>query len=129
MGLCWAWQQQGRIIHIERFYIFQPGSVDGTEDDSYLGSTKVIVFMSSLLSLLSVCREPNCGSVVDRENMKIVHNGAMIRVHMVCNNNHATAWESSPCISNGKKSVAVINIIIATYCLLTGLHVKQANDR
>ena len=95
---------------------------------SYLDSSKVIVFMSSLISLLSVCKEPNCGSVVDRENMKIVHNGAMIRVHMVCNNNHATTWESSPCINDGRKSVAVINIIIATYCLLTGLHVKQASN-
>ena len=103
---------------------------DRDEDGSgsYLGSSKVIVFMSSLLSLLSVCKEPNCGSVVDRENMKIVHNGAMIRFLKVCNNIHKTTWESSPCINDGRKSVAVINIIIATYCLLTGLHVKQASN-
>ena len=106
--------------------MYEDRSEDGS--GSYLGSSKVIVFMSSLLSLLSVCKEPNCGSVVDKENMKIVHNGTMIRVHMVCNNSHATSWESSPCINDGRKSVAVINIIIATYCLLTGLHVKQPSN-
>ena len=102
-------------------------SIEGKESDGYLSSPKVIVFMSSLVSLLSVCREPCCGAVVDKENMKIVHSGAMVRVHTVCNNNHSYTWESSPSIGSGKKSVAIINIIISTYCLLTGLHIKQAN--
>ena len=107
---------------------FQAESVctEGDMGDSYLDSPKVIVFMSSLMSLLSVCREPNCGAVVDKDNMKIVHSGAMVRVHTLCNKNHSSTWESSPSIGSGNKSVAIINIIIATYCLLTGLHIKQA---
>ena len=86
-------------------------SIEGVASDGYLSSPKVIVFMSSLVSLLSVCREPCCGAVVDKENMKIVHSGAMVRVHTVCNNNHSYTWESSPSIGSGNKSVAIINII------------------
>ena len=111
------------------FFNFQSemGFIDEPTSDSYIDSPKVIVFMSSLLSLLSVCREPDCGSAVDRDNMKIICSGAMVRVHMVCNKSHSTTWESSPSLGSGRKSVAIINIIIATYSLLTGLHIKQAN--
>ena len=83
--------------------------------------------MSSLLVLLSICKQPQCGSAVERENMKVVRNGAMIRVHMVCNNNHSTTWDSSPMLGTGKTAIAVINVLISTYCLLTGLHIKQVN--
>ena len=86
---------------------------------------KVIVFMSSLLSLFSICREPNCGSYVERENMKVVLNGAMIRVHTLCNNHHSRTWDSSPMIGTGRKTMAVINILLCVYCLVTGLHIKQ----
>ena len=99
--------------------------MSGDDSDSPLDAPKVIVFMSSLLSLLSVCKEPGCGSCVDRENMKVVTKGAMVRVHMLCNNNHSTSWDSSPVIGSGRSSVAVINILIGSYCLLTGLHIKQ----
>ena len=80
---------------------------------------------SSLLDLLSICRSPNCGSLVAEENMKVVRNGAMIRVHMVCNNHHAETWDSSPTIGSGASEVAVINIMLAVYTLVTGLNVKQ----
>ena len=107
--------------------LFQLGDEFGDCCDSPLDAPKVIVFMSSLLVLLSICKQPQCGSAVERENMKVVRNGAMIRVHMVCNNNHSTTWDSSPMLGTGKTAIAAINVLISTYCLLTGLHIKQVN--
>ena len=77
------------------------------------------------MTLLSICREPNCGSFVERDNIKIVPNGAMIRVHTTCNNHHVKTWDSSPMLGTGRKAIAVINILIGVYSLLTGLHIKQ----
>ena len=81
--------------------------------------------MSSLESLFRICRRPNCGSSVDTENMKIVKDGAMIRIHTLCNNNHSETWDSSPSVGTGNSAIAEINIKLATYILLTGLHIKQ----
>jgi hypothetical protein len=86
---------------------------------------KVLVYLSSLLTLLSICRVPNCGSLVSQENMKISRNGAMITVHSTCNNNHSEIWESSPRIGKGKGAVALVNVHLAVYSLLVGLHIKQ----
>jgi hypothetical protein len=85
----------------------------------------VIVFFSSLMSLLSICREPNCGSLVERDNMKVVRNGAMVSVRSVCNNHHEHTWNSSPTLGTGASAVAVINILLAVNALTTGLHIKQ----
>ena len=86
---------------------------------------KVIVFLSSLLQLFAICRVVGCGSCVESGNIKVTHNGAMIKVKALCNNHHETEWESSPCVGTGRKSIAIINILLAAYCLLNGLHVKQ----
>ena len=88
---------------------------------------KVIVYMTSLSSLLSVCRRPNCGSIVEKENIRVVKKGAMLRVHTLCNNSHTDTWDSSPSIGRGNSSMAEINILLAVYVLLTGLHVKQVS--
>ena len=78
--------------------------------------------------LLSVCRHPNCGSVVERSNMKIIRNGAKIKVNLLCNNSHKETWDSSPSIGTGTRQVAEINVLIAVYSLLTGLHIKQVKN-
>ena len=57
--------------------------------------------------------------------MRVLHKGAMITVKTMCNNHHEMEWESSPCFGAGKHRVAIINVLIAAYCLLTGLHIKQ----
>ena len=87
---------------------------------------KVIVNFSHLFELLSICREANCGSLVPRESMKISVNGAMIRVRMICNNNHEKTWSSSPVLENsGKGTFSATNVQLASYCLLTGMHITQ----
>ena len=90
-----------------------------------VNAPKVIVSMPHLLDLLCVCREPNCGSSVSKENMKVVSNGSMLRVYTLCNNNHSRTWESSPMIGTGKKAISATNVQLASFCLLTGLHIKQ----
>ena len=57
--------------------------------------------------------------------MKIVRNGAKVRVHMLCNNHHQETWDSSPSLGTGVHQVAEINVLVAVYSLLTGLHIKQ----
>ena len=104
-------------------FFSQDYSEDG--DGSLLDAQKVIVFMSSLLTLFSICRVPSCGSFVEKDNMRIVRNGAMIRIHTTCNNHHVQVWDSSPSLGTGRQAIAVINILIAVYSLLTGLHIKQ----
>ena len=86
---------------------------------------KVIVFVSCLMQLLHVCRTPNCGAYVDKENIKIVRNGGQLSVTSLCNNHHSNTWASSPTFGEGRSAVAVINIILAVNSLRTGLHIKQ----
>ena len=57
--------------------------------------------------------------------MKVARHGAMIRIHMLCNNSHSETWDSSPSVGTGPSAVAEININLASYTLLTGLHIKQ----
>ena len=90
-----------------------------------LVTKQVIVSAPHLLELMSVCREPNCGGLVAKENIDVVVNGAMIRVRTLCNNNHEKVWDSSPMLGIGSEAISFINVQLASYCLLTGLHVKQ----
>ena len=83
--------------------------------------------MDSLLQLFSICRTVNCGSCVEQDNINVVSNGAMISVKTLCNNHHEMVWESSPCMGEGKQRVAVINVLLSSFTLLTGLHLKQVN--
>ena len=86
----------------------------------------MIVSFSHLFELLSICREANCGSLVPREQIKITVNGAMIRCRMICNNNHEKTWSSSPVLgSSGKGTFSATNVQLASYCLLTGMHITQ----
>ena len=83
------------------------------------------MFLPSLLQLFSVCRVPSCGNAVDPANITIKNNGAMVSVRCLCNSNHQTDWDSGPVLGTGTSAVAVINILLATYCLTTGLHLEQ----
>ena len=95
----------------------------------HIEAKKIITFMPSLLLLFSVCRVPSCGSGVDKENITIKPDGAMVRVHCLCNNNHQTDWSSSPMLGSGKSKVAVINSLLSIYCLTTGLHIQQVTTK
>ena len=104
------------------FDSFQSCSGDSKAESS---DQRVIVNMSCLFTLLSVCRRPECGTLVERENIKVVRNGAMVRIHTLCNNSHMEKWDSSPSVGSGTGAIPVINILLSVYTLLTGLHVKQ----
>ena len=102
-----------------------------SEDDSVdpIEEEKAFVFLSSLLQLFAICRVANCGSCVEPCNMRVSNKGAMVIVKTLCNNNHEMSWESSPCVGVGTQRVAVINVLISSYCLLTGLHLKQVYSK
>lgn len=95
---------------------------------SYIETPKAIVFVPALLDAFKICREPNCGSYVEKENMKCKTVGASISIECLCNNNHFRVWNSSPVVGTGKEAIAVINILLATFCLTVGLHVNQVLD-
>ena len=89
-------------------------------------TTKVIVYLRLLLGLLQVCRVPGCGGIVEKEDIKVVTEGAMITVTCVCLHNHQTKWRSSPVYHQGSSHpMSEINAVIATYILTCGMHVKQ----
>ena len=91
--------------------------------------SKVIVYMRLLISLFQVCRMAGCGSLVDRDDIKIVTDGAMITVTCVCVKNHRTQWKSSPVLhQESTHPVGEINIVLATYILTCGLHIKQVTN-
>ena len=87
---------------------------------------KVIVYMTSLLSLFAVCRSPGCNSAVFPENIRVSYYGAMAEIKATCNADHTTFWQSSPTLGTGRKKVGVLNVLLAVYCLTTGLHISQA---
>ena len=91
----------------------------------YIDAKKAIIFLPSLLQLFSVCRVPSCGSAVDQDNINIKTSGAMVSVRCLCNSGHQTDWDSGPMLGTGTSAVAVINILLSTYCLITGLHLQQ----
>ena len=108
------------------------GSAQSDNEESlfyqYIDAKKAIIFLPSLLQLFSVCRVPGCGSAVDQDDINIKTNGAMVSVACLCNSGHKTDWDSGPMLGTGTRAVAVINILLATYCLITGLHLQQILD-
>lgn len=100
--------------------------ISGCSEDTDQEKAKVIVYLKLLLDLLKICRVVGCGSMVEREDMKIVTDGALITVTCVCLENHTTKWRSSPVFHEGTKHpVGEINIVLAAYILTCGMHVKQ----
>ena len=72
---------------------------------------------------------PGCGSLVDKEDIKTTPEGAMVKVTCVCiKNNHVTEWKSSPLLNQKSNyPVGAINVVLATYILTCGLHIKQVS--
>ena len=101
---------------------------DSEYDSGPVEAPKLIVFLSSLLPLFAVCRLPECQSVVDQDNIKVTYKGARAEIRATCNENHTTFWQSSPTLGSGKSQVGVINLLLASFCLTTGLHVRQASN-
>ena len=58
------------------------------ETDDHVGSPKVIVFLSALLALFSVCRVAGCGKAVDSGNIGIKYKGGCVKITATCNANH-----------------------------------------
>ena len=83
--------------------------------------------MSSLLQLFSVCHTPGCSSSVDPSNREIKEHGAAIVVKYTCNNHHSGEWSSSPTVGLGKSKVWTLNVLLATYSLVCGLHISQVS--
>jgi hypothetical protein len=63
---------------------------------------------------------------VEKEDIKVVPEGATITVTCSCLNNHQIQWRSSPVYNQGSSHpMSKINAVIATYILTCGMHVKQ----
>ena len=92
-----------------------------------IDAAKAIVFIPALSELFNVCNIPMCGAACDKENRNIHYSGAMVCVSVVCNNGHKFSWKSSPTIGQGKKKVAVINVLLGSYGYLCGINVKKVN--
>ena len=109
------------------------------------GMTSFVIchIVSAILPLLSVCREPGCGSIVPQEDMKIYfqgfwsvfdrnvsnnfNEGAMMVVDGCCINpggGHAFKWQSSPSYERkgGGRVSSHLNTELAALTILTGLH-------
>lgn len=70
--------------------------VDEEEEnsDTFEDFSFSIVANPSILALLSVCRIPGCGAIVDRDDMQITRNGCQWRFRLRCHNNCETSWKS-----------------------------------
>ena len=56
--------------------------------DDNIESPKVIVFVSALLTLFSVCRVAGCGKAVDSSNIGVKYKGGCVKITATCNANH-----------------------------------------
>ena len=86
---------------------------------------RVICETDLLLYLFTVCKVPLCGSLIDRDNVKVYQKGAAITVNTTCNNSHQSSWSSSKKVGEGRKKSNVINIEMAAYTLFSGLNITQ----
>ena len=93
-----------------------------------MNSEKVITTVDAIYELAKVCRVPNCGSVVDRENIKAIRIGGLLRLKCLCNNHHQFEWDSSPMLGSGPSAIASINVLLSSFCLTIGLHIQQVSN-
>ena len=111
------------------FYYYLQETSEAPEND-YFGKEpieveKVIVYLPLLLTLLNICRLPNCGSSCDPANRKVHFSGAMVTISVTCNAGHDYSWKSSPTVGIGKSQVAAINVLLGAYAYLCGFNVKK----
>ena len=58
--------------------------------EGHIESSKLLVFLSLLLVLFQVCREPGCGNTVDRKNIVCSRKGACMTITATCDSHHVT---------------------------------------
>ena len=95
---------------------------------AHVEAPKAIVFLSSLMSLFSVCHVAGCSGLIDPANRSVTQHGAAIVVQYTCNNHHSGKWCSSPTVGQGNSKVYVINSVLASYSLTCGLHISQVTN-
>ena len=115
--------------HIIFYLIFQDEEELKDPLSAQLEDQKAIVFLSTLLQLFTVCHLSGCSSAVDPSNIEVIQHGAAIVVKYTCNQHHTQKWCSSPTIGEGRRTVYVINALLASYCLTCGLHISQVRDK
>ena len=101
------------------------------EDDNLEPGVKcerVIVEKSELLKLFQVCSHPNCGGLVDSDEIKVIEIGAAVKVKTTCLKNHVLEWSSSSAVGEGENKWYTINILLAAYTLFCGLNISQVKD-
>ena len=60
------------------------------DDTDPISAWKLIVWISCLMQLFTVCREPGCGALVDKNNIKTRMKGAFLSVDATCNSGHSS---------------------------------------
>ena len=68
------------MLSVHLLYYFYP------QDSS--GEPKVIVYVSLLLKLFTICQLEACGASIDPSNIETYMRGACLTVSGTCNNNH-----------------------------------------
>ena len=89
---------------------------------------RVITETELLLDLFRVCNVVGCGSITDRDDIKLSTVGAAVIIEATCLNNHTYKWSSSPKVGCGRKQMFLINILLATYSLVCGLDIGQVGS-
>ena len=79
------------------------------------------------MQLFKVCSIPQCGSIIDPEDVSSRTVGAAVIVNATCLNNHAQTWSSSNLIGEGHERMYAINILLAAFTLFCGLNVSQVS--
>ena len=79
------------------------------------------------MELFQTCPRIDCQAAIDAANVEWIEKGAWLRVKYTCNNSHSGSWDNSPVVGQGKSKIGILNILLATYTLLCGLHVSQVS--
>merc|ERR1712179_879157 len=95
-------------------------TTDGDGLEEFSGAI-ILVMWSNLLLLLSKCQKPGCGAAVLSDNMKVIRNGAAVKILSTCNDGHKEEWLSSKPV----KGVPLVNLLIVCYAFFSGLNWAQ----
>ena len=77
--------------------------------------------------LFTVCKYPECGAIVDRDDIKMSTIGAAVTIKATCANSHEYKWDSSTKVGESKRQMFRINIELASYVVLCGLDISQVS--
>ena len=85
----------------------------------------MIVDKDLLLMLFSTCQIPGCGSLVDKDDLKIKVEGAAVSIEATCVKSHEYKWSSSTKVGEHRRQMFRVNIELASYVVLCGLDISQ----